>query len=460
MKSTRKRTLLLLYFCVSTVVAVAQLQPVFAFQQDDTIVRGNYYKKALTQKNATINSFPKEHQDDYKKIYEHRFEEIEALLNSSRTVTSIDANKYLQAVVQKIVAANPELNRLELRVVFSRDWWPNAYSMGEGTIAFNAGLFVFLSNEAELVYVLCHELSHYYLDHSGKAIKKYVETVNSEELQKELKRLEKEEFRVNEQLGKITQTLLFDSRRHSRSNEAEADRQALRFMKNTGYDCKAIISTLQLLDKVDDSSLFKPLNVEQVLNFSDYPFKKKWIQKESAIFSQLDEKDSPLSLMEKDSLKTHPDCSKRIALLLDSINILGNSGKTFLVNELFFKQLKKDFLVEITEQCHNGNNLSRNLYYSLLLLQAGENIPMAAYSVSRCLNEIYEKQQLHKLGLAIDAESKYFPDDYNLLLRMLERVRLDEIAAINYHFCQQQQQLMKDYEGFAEEMKKASRLKN
>jgi hypothetical protein len=211
---------------------------------------------------------------------------------------------------------------------------------------------------------------------------------------------------------------------------------------------------------VDDSSLFKPLNIEQVFNFTEYPFKKKWIQQESAIFSELEENDSPLSLREKDSLKTHPDCSKRILLLEDSVNKMGNAGKLFQVNEPFFKQLGKDFLAEITEECYNRKNLSRNLYYSLLLLQAGENKPMAIYSVVRCLNELYEKQQQHKLWGTIDTENKRFPRDYNLLIRLLSKLRLDEIAAINYHFCRQYQGLMEEYIGFAGEMDKINRLKN
>ena len=457
---TMKGRLFFLFFIAASFTTAAQLQPVFNFLQDDTVLKKNYFEKAVQQKTAAINSLAKEHKDDYKRIYESRFKEIEELLTSSRSLTATEAHNYLQSIVQKIITANPELKGLELRVIFSRDCWPNAYSMGEGTIAVNAGLLVFMANEAELVFVLCHELSHYYLDHSGKAIKKYVETVNSEDLQKELKRLSKEEFRVNQQLGKITQSLVFDSRSHSRNNEAEADRQAFRFMKNTGYDCNAIISTLQLLDEVDDSSLFKPLNIEQAFSFNEYPFKKKWIQKESAIFSQLGEENSLLSKNEKDSLKTHPDCSKRISLLQDSIKAIGNSGKLFQVNESLFKQLRKDFIAEITERCYNGKNLSRNLYYSILLLQAGENTPMAIYSISRCLNEIYEKQQQHKLGFTIDTENKRFPEDYNLLLRLLSKIRLDEIASINYYFCQQYQELMKNYTGFAEEMSKATRFKN
>ena len=101
-----------------------------------------------------------------------------------------------------------------------------------------------------------------------------------------------------------------------------------------------------MLDNVDDSLLFKPLKLEQVFNFPDYPFKKRWIQKESVLFSEMKEDDSPLTQKEKDSLKTHPDCAKRILMLEDSVRKAGE-GKKFLVNEQLFKQLKEDFVVEM-----------------------------------------------------------------------------------------------------------------
>jgi len=318
---------------------------------------------------------------------------------------------------------------------------------------------VFLDNEAELVFVLCHELAHYYLDHTTKAIKKYVETVNSEAFQKELKRLAKTEFGVNKQLEELSKSFAFSSRRHNRENEAAADRLAFSFMKKTGYDCNAIKTGLELLDKVDDSLLYKPLALQQVFHFNEYPFKKKWIQKESSIFSQLDENDSPLSSKEKDSLKTHPDCTKRISLLTDSLQAISVKGEKFLVNEKLFMQLKKDFFVEMTEQCYRDKNLGRNLYFSLLLLQSQENIPVAVYSVSRCLNQIYDYQKDHKLGSKIDAENKTYPAEYNTLLRMLGRLRLDEIANLNYNFCKQYVSQMKGYEGFEEQMNKAKKLK-
>lgn len=451
----RKIQLSFILICLISLQTFAQ--QAYFFQKDDSILKKNYFDQSLKKKASLLSSVDKKYAKDYKEIYETQFKEIGNLLQSSRAVTAPGAHSYLQSILQKIIVANPELKGIDARVIFSRDWWPNAYCMTDGTIAINAGLLIYLTNEAELAFVLCHELSHWWLDHMGKAIKKYVETINSNEFEQELKRLSKEQYRVNEQLEKFAKKIVFDSRQHNRNNEAEADMQAFNFLKRTGYDCDAIKTSLLLLDKIDDTLILKRLEVEQVLNFNEYPFKKKWIEKESSIFSQLDENDGPLSRKEKDSLKTHPDCSKRIALLSDSL-AKAPAGKKFLIDENVFNKLKKDFLFEITEQCYKGDNLSRNLYYSLLLLQANENIPLAAYSVARCLNLIYEKQKDHKLGLVIETESRSYAADYNQLLRMLSRLRLEEIADLNYFFCRKYTEQLKNYPGFEIEMNKVRKL--
>ena len=447
---------LVFLFCLP---AAGQLNELYSFQKDDSVLKQSYYKQTLKKKEFLLSSI-KENKKDYTEIYNDQFEAIAKLLNSSRSVTEPQVHGYLQSVLKKIISANADLSGLELRVVFSRDWWPNAYSMGEGTIAINAGLMVFLENEAQLVFILCHELAHYYLDHSNIAIKKYVETVNSKAFQDELKRLSKQQYRVNQQLENLATLQLFNTRKHSRDKEAEADRYAFKFMKRTGYDCGAIKTTLKLLDNIDDSLLFKPLSIPELFNFSEYPFKKKWIEKESSIFSQLSKDDTPLSKKERDSLKTHPDCEKRIALLEDSIASIQPPGKNFQVDENIFHKLKKDFLIEITEHEFKEKNLSRNLYYSLSLLQAGEKVPLAVYSVARCLNEIYENQKNHQLGTTVDVENRRYSEDYNNLLRMINKLKLDEIANLNYYFCKSHVSKMNDNKDFLTEAKKTVKLKN
>ena len=449
----------LLLFCLFYLCSTCQLRQVYNFQKDDSLLRKTYYEQALKNKTNLISLLGPQYKKDYTEIYEARFKEVAGLLQSTRSVTDHVANNYLQYLLRKVIEVNPELKEKEIRLVFSRDWWPNAYSMGEGTLTVNAGLMVFLNNEAELVYVICHELAHYFLEHSNKAIRRNVETYHSAAFQDELKRLSKQEYGAGKQMDAMLKKIAFGSRQHSRENESEADIQAFRFMKKTGFDCSGMITCLQLLDTIDDTLLYKPIDVEQVFNFSSYPFKKKWIQKESSIFSAMKSDDSPLTQKEKDSLKTHPDCSVRIGKLKDSISIV-SAGSKFIVDESLFQKLKKDFFIELTEQQFKAKNFGRNLYYSLQVLQSGENTPFAVYSIVRCLNNIYTSQKEHMLGIVTDKETRGYDEDYNLLLRMLDRLKLEEIANLSYNFCMQYKGELSLYEGFHEELQKAIKQKS
>jgi hypothetical protein len=171
-----------------------------------------------------------------------------------------------------------------------------------------------------------------------------------------------------------------------------------------------------------------------------------------------DEDASSLSKKERDSLKTHPDCYKRIEALKDSFSLV--KGERFLVDEKKFNQLKTDFKAEIAEQCFNINNISRNLYYSIQMMDNATYRPLAIFSIARDLNSIYENQKEHKLGLAIDEEARSYKKDYNLLLRMLNRIRLDELIAVNYFFCKKYREEMSSYSGFEEEIKRLEKNRN
>lgn len=449
----------LILCAVAIGTARAQLQPVFAFQKDDTSIKRKYFNEALQKKSTLVNSLADKNKKDYKQAYEDMFEMVEELLISSRSVTEQAADTYIKTVAGKIISSNPELKGLNVRVVFSRDYFPNAYSIGDGTIVFNAGLFVYLESEAQMAFVISHELAHYYLNHSGQKLAKYVALKNSDSLKKEIKKLVKQEYGVMAQLEKMVKSLTFDIHRHSRDREEEADKVGLQFLKNSGYDGQAFISTMELLDKVDDTSFFSPLHLQKVLSLPGYPFKERWIKKESSIFSAMNsEEASGLTKKERDSLKTHPDCSKRIALL--SEQALKIAGQQFLVDENLFKKLKDGFVPEIMEEIYRQGNIGYHLYQSLRMLQDNRYIPLAVYSVARDLNRVYEHQQKHELGLITDTESRFFTENYNEFLRMLYRLRLNEIAELNAAFCSAYKNQMTGYEGFSAEMIKAVRYKS
>ena len=453
------RILFLLLFCLMNgAFLFAQKQTVFTFLHDDSTIKAKYLTEAKLTSQQTVAGLQGSYVKEYKKIYQDRLENVSEIVNSSRSITDDKAHPYLQAVLQKIVSANPTLQPLKLRVFFTRDWWPNAYSMGDGTIVVNAGLFIFLKNEGELAFTLCHELAHFYLNHGNQAIEKYVETVNDKSFQDELKKLSKEEYRVNERLQKLSKGVVFNSRRHNREKEAEADRQGFSFFKNTGYNALAAKTCLQMLGKIDDSLLYKPVDLQQLFDFPEQPFNNKWVRKESSIFSQIGKDDGTISQREKDSLKTHPDCEKRLTLLSDSITRYVANKPDFKVDSNKFFSLKNIFAAEINEETFKTNNLSRNLYFSLQQLQLKDLAALAHNSVLRCLLQLYEDQQEHTFGKAVDTENKFFPADYNLLLRMLSRIRLDELAAITKAYAAKHNATMQVYPEWQKQMQKVNHL--
>lgn len=423
--------------------------------KDDSLRRTDLAAQSRQKKDVLIKNATGPYARDYKKIYEDQFAEIDKLWSGTRAITAPQVQQYLQQLITKITSVNPDLANSDARIIFTRDWWPNAYSMGDGSIAVNAGLFIHLNNEAELIFVLCHELAHYRLDHTGRSIRKYVETINSDTYQSELKRLSKETYRVNQQLEKLSRGFLLSSRRHSRDNEAEADRQALIWMRRTGYDCNGIRTCLQLLSAIDQAESFPSPVLNQVFNFPDYPFKARWVQKESAIFSQMEAAEAA---SEKDSLRTHPDCEKRIALLADSLAGCEGQGQLFQAEENMFTRLKKELFPEIAAQCYRENQLSRCLYYSLQLLHADSAyVPLAAWSIARCLNTLYEKTKEHQIGSSVDKEGEEWSAGYNQLLRMLSRIRLEELAQLNFQFCRRYVAQARSYPGFLEEARTAEK---
>lgn len=431
-------------------------QDVYPFWKDDSLLKESSYKISLEKKKQWLAAAGKPDADTYRKIYDQQFREITDIWQSSRSVTAPPAHQYLQQLFAHIKKSNPAIAESDARVIFTRDWWPNAYSMGEGTIVINAGLLTWLRNEAQLAFILCHELAHYHLDHSGKSVKRYVDTMNSAAVQQELKRLSKDKYRVNQQLEALAKGITFNNRRHNREYEQAADHYALSLMKQTGFDITQSVTTLELLDKIDELLAARPLDLQAVLNQSAYPFRQKWIQAESGIFSQL-KASTNLTEQEKDSLKTHPDCRERIAAMQQDTGAQIGQQLFFTSNENF-ERLKSEMYIEMMERCYQDNNLSRHLYFALSLLQHQPFQPVAAYAVARGLNTVYQRQKNHKLGLSVDAENKTFPEDYNLLLRMLNRIRLEEMVALNLAFCNSYNDRMSNYPAFRKEHELARQL--
>ena len=229
---------------------------------------------------AEIAALPLENKKDFLDKYKDRWENVKEKFDSKEIYTSEPAQRYLDDLVAEIVKANPLLQSKNFHCYFSRSGIPNASYIGEGIILFNMGLFRKLNNESQAAFILCHELSHYYLRHNENSISRYVAMMNSDEVQKQLHNIKKNEYGKRQELEKLLKGLSFDTRRHGRDHESQADSMAVEFMHNSRFDIGESLTTLALLDSIDTDTLDMVIALQKMFNTKEYPFQKKWIVKE------------------------------------------------------------------------------------------------------------------------------------------------------------------------------------
>jgi Zn-dependent protease with chaperone function len=383
-----------------------------------------------------LASLPTKNKKDYEEVYRLRWDNIKSKFDNVEIYTSPAAQAYLDALVAEIVKANPALQSKTFRCYFSRSGTPNASYIGEGIILFNMGLFHRLDNESEVAFVISHEIAHFYLKHSENNISAYVATVNSEEVQKQLRKIKGTEYKKRGQLEKLVKGLTFDSRRHGRDHESEADSMAVELMRHTRFDISKALSTLNLLDSIDTDTLNTAACLQKLFNAKEYPFQKKWIAKEDGLLgghAQLKE-DEPMA----DSLKTHPDCKSRIKRLEPMIEKYQSSTSlTDVIDRQRLKAFQNSFRYEVIEYAYSSGNYCRSLYHTMELLQKDPSDPYLVAQTGKIFNGLYTAQKSHTLGKVTDLPSPYYPSNYNLLLQFIQNLYLENFAGISYHFLKQ-----------------------
>ncbi len=89
---------------------------------------------------------------------------IDELLQSGMIVFGDETSKYVQDVANKLLANHPDLlNELQFFVMKSNI--TNAMSTDQGIVFVTLGLLAQIENEAQLAYVLAHEITHYTQKH-------------------------------------------------------------------------------------------------------------------------------------------------------------------------------------------------------------------------------------------------------------------------------------------------------
>lgn len=238
---------------------------------------------------------------------------LDELLTSGNILFGDEVSSYVNAVADKILENEPAL-RKELRFYCVKSNLSNAFCTHQGMIFVTLGLISQLENEAQLSFVLSHEITHYKKKHSINSI------LESERI---IKRSKSKKTSFDDNIIKLSN--------YSKSLELEADSAGFRRIKNVGYDIDAALSTFDVLQFSFLPYYEVPFDYSQFENeFYTIPDDYKLIETEPINFE----------VDENDSRSTHPNLTKRREVIQ---NLKGDleSGEKFLIgDEAKFKHIR------------------------------------------------------------------------------------------------------------------------
>ncbi len=429
--TTIQRTLFLFFFILFYRPVIGQVTA-FAPVKEDQSLLTSLSGKYEQQYKQELEKLPAQNKKDFLAVYADRWNNVKEKFDKQEIYTSSAAQEYLDALTAEIVRSNPSLKDHPFRCYFSRSWIPNASYIGEGIILFNMGLFYRLDNESQVAFVLCHEIAHFILQHPEKSIAKYVNTINSPEVQAELRKIRGAEYRKRERLQDLVKGLTFDSRRHSRDHESEADSLGVVLLRNTRFDPNGALTTLAILNVIDTDTLNTEPCLRLLFDSKNYPFRKKWVAREEGLLGG--HANLVGDSVEADSVKTHPDCPLRIRLLTPLVKKDKAGALLFVVDQSKFGALQNDFRYEVIEYTYSSDEYCRSLFLTMEMLQRHPGDAYLVAQVGRLMNGMYIAQKGHRLSKVTDLPSPDYSPNYNSLLQFIQNLYLEDIASINYYY--------------------------
>ncbi len=393
------------------------------------------YEKALEAEKREHNG-----QEAMQDLYDQRRDRFMGQFKGGDFIYDPRFQSFFERVLGNILNGNPDIHREGLNLYLTGLPYPNAACWGDGNFTFNLSLLRRLNSEDEVAFVLCHELAHYLLEHVPSAMKSYSERISSKETKQKIKEIERMEYGARAEAMQLVRELVFDGRRHSRFNEAQADSFGLALLLNTQYDPRAAISCLGVLDQCDERKYTQPFLPEKLFVHPDYPYRSRW-----APSSNNFEYSESLSELNEDSLKTHPECNKRIGLLAGKINALElqdqPSGANTTFDELVlitdFEYIESHYQQGDMGACIMGIYQLRHLY---------PDHPWLIARMGQCFYRLYRGRIKHNVGNLLEFPTPRTEKEYRKLLGILNNLRMSEMAKAGFFYLDHHLSLLDDYE--------------
>ncbi|MGB1242521.1 MAG: M48 family metallopeptidase [Chitinophagales bacterium] len=340
---------------------------------------------------------------DKEKFYLQSNFVIDEMMRSGRVLFNDELSGYVNKVADKLLAHNVDL-RQELNFYTIKSPIVNAFATDRGSIFISVGLLARLEDEAQLAYILAHEIVHYQEKHNIQTYVEYAEI----ELDKDYTRSKSYEK-------------LLEKNNYSKELEHEADDAGLEIFLKSGYNFESIPNVFDILGLAH-------------VPYTNLTFNPQFLHTPNIQFSADYSLDSVniIKPYEVDSDEsTHPSTEERKSKLLDKlINKPDNNKPKFLVSETEFNRIKKTAQFELCNLFLKYQGYIWAIYHTYALLQEHPNNQFLIKILGKSLYGLAQYKNANRYNEIMPHDYKDFQGEIQKVYYLFEKMHSKELNVL------------------------------
>jgi len=426
-----KKLIVLGYFLCSMITIAQTYKPV---DTADYIQRKAFLKNFEGNNEVTVKRLKSQYSGktgtELSKIYKEFGTDFEKQVKNKDFIFKSEFEASIHSMIQRLKKNNPKVPQ-DLKILIAKDNTPNAYCLADGTFVINMGLYSWLNNEEQIAAVIAHELGHKIEEHS---LKTFLKIIQQDELDKVVvdnikSTTTSRSHSQNQKAFDILKNRVYKKGVERRQSEMQADSLGYAIFKNSDFKKAEFVNALQRLQDFDTISprALKVETYKKLFNLPQQAFNEKWMKKEDfSLYNYNFYKEK----LNKDSLASHPEISRRIEMLKKTFAELKTPADPEKPTDLFVA-LKKTARMEILPNYFHSEDYGLGIYTAMQFLQDEEEEKYYKSWLGKCFSKIYEARKNYNLNRYLDRiEPKNQSESYQQFLNFMWNLSLDEIKNI------------------------------
>jgi Zn-dependent protease with chaperone function len=334
--------------------------------------------------------------------------QLDDVLKSGKVTFNNEISNYLNKIADKILATDNTL-RNQVRIYPIGFETSNAFAFNEGALFIHIGLIARANSEAELAFIIGHEIGHYQKKHS---IQRHIEAKKAERGEGDYKLVDE-----NDKLKAV--------RKYSRENEIEADRYGFNLFSNSGYNSFAAVNALLNLNRTNSPPLSTHFSIS-LLEKGTYVIPAYYYENAKRSSSETNAESSD-EIDAEDELATHPSLDERVDLLLSKLKVSDTINKPyFIISKSEFEYIRELCRMEMCRIYLLENKIDLAFYHINTMLQQYPDNLYLQRMMAITLARISEASYNSNLVSLIKSENKCAEEliTSNYMLRKMHKEEL------------------------------------